>query len=72
MATKFGSWLKSQREARNMSKDELGNFAGITASTIAQIEAGSIKRPPRIRLEGFAKAFKISVAEVEAQLPKKK
>jgi transcriptional regulator with XRE-family HTH domain len=65
---KFGQWLKNERIKRAMSKEELGHFAGITASTIGQIESGSIKRPPQKRLQGFAAAFGMDVGEVEAAL----
>jgi transcriptional regulator with XRE-family HTH domain len=61
-AESFGAELKRRREALGVTREALGEAAGISASTVRQIEAGSIKRPPLRRLEGFASVLGWPVA----------
>lgn len=46
MKTHLGNYLRSAVAAGVTTKSELGQAAGITASTVGQIIRGEIKRPP--------------------------
>lgn len=63
MPSQYGTELKKRRESLGITREALGASAGISASTVRQIEVGSIKRPPLKRLEGFASCLGWPVAE---------
>jgi len=54
MTTKIGEFIKEKRNDLGVTKEQIGEAMGITASTVGQIETGSIKKPPRHRLEGLS------------------
>ncbi len=59
--TEFGTWLRAERERQGLSRADLGDAAGLTASAVGQIERGTIKRPPMHRLRGFSRALGITL-----------
>jgi transcriptional regulator with XRE-family HTH domain len=67
---KFGDLLSKLAEEKEVTAEELGKAAGISASTVTQIMRGEIDKPPDRRLEGFAKALGVSFARLKGALPK--
>jgi len=59
-ATRLGDFLRAERERKDMSPEAVARAAGISTSTLSQIERGEIERPPDNRLRGFARALGVS------------
>lgn len=68
MGKEFGAWLKQARESKGLTREELGHYAGITGSTIGQIERGHINKPPFNRLQGFSRALGVKVGTIKHRL----
>ena len=59
-ATALGDRLRALRDERGVSNAELAKAMGIDESTLGQILAGDIARPPEHRLRGAAHVLKVS------------
>ncbi len=55
--TELGIKVKELRKSLNLSRSEFAEQIGLSASTVGQIERGSIKRPPMYRLEKIAEVL---------------
>jgi len=66
--SKFGSWLRSQREKKNMSRLEMATQIGVKAATVADIETGRIQKPGEYRCARIARALGVSYSNVIKQL----
>lgn len=60
----LGNFLEKKREELGLTRDQVGRAAGISGSTVGQIERAEIDIPPRRRLEGFAKILKVSLKRI--------
>lgn len=64
--SKLGIFIRESRENLELTRKQFVNAmpeeTRITDSTLGQIERGMIKRPPDIRLKGFAKVLRTSVS----------
>jgi phage I-like protein len=69
MATKLGDLLSRLMDEKEVTREQMGQAAGIDADTVSQILNGSIKRPPDERLRGFAKALGVSFDSLVNTLP---
>lgn len=61
---KLGNLIADLAEAADITHQEIGEVAGISASTVGQIISGSIICPPMKRLEGIAKALGVSTSRL--------
>jgi transcriptional regulator with XRE-family HTH domain len=52
MATRFGDWLKAERQKRGWSQDQLGAEVGLTKAQISRLETGKqgTKRDTAVRI----------------------
>ena len=60
--TSFGMWLRQQRKARDLTREELSRRVGYSAATIRKIEAEE-RRPSAQLLERLADIFNLPAAE---------
>jgi transcriptional regulator with XRE-family HTH domain/cation transport regulator ChaB len=67
-ATKIGSFIKSKREALDMTKEALADQTSVTASTIGAIEAGEHLAPEKL-LRQVGKAIDVPLKDLMAMLP---
>jgi phage I-like protein len=70
VATQLGDLLSKLMKEKGVSREQLGQAAGIDADTVSQILNGTIKRPPDQRLKGFASALGVSFDSLVNTLPK--
>ena len=59
----FGKKLKSIRQNKKLTQEELGDMAGLHWTYIGQIERGK-RNPSLVNLEKLAKALKISAGQL--------
>jgi 3'-phosphoadenosine 5'-phosphosulfate sulfotransferase (PAPS reductase)/FAD synthetase/DNA-binding XRE family transcriptional regulator len=64
----FGDWIREVRRNRSLPRKSVADKAGITVSTLSQIERGSIRRPPEHRLRGIADALRIPYRHLKNRL----
>lgn len=69
MPSKLGDRLTALRDERGLTNDDLAQAAGIEVSTISQILAGEIERPPDSRLRGLARLLDVSFDELLGLVP---
>ena len=63
-ATALGDRLRELRDERGVSNAELAKAMGIDESTLGQILAGDIQRPPEHRLRGAARLLQVELDEL--------
>lgn len=68
-ATKIGTFLRRQREEKEMSAEEVARRIPITAGTILAIETGEIETPSIPVLRGFARVYDVSFDSLRGMLP---
>lgn len=61
----FGEWLKQQRHARDLTQEQLGDFAGCSFETIRKIEKGR-RRASRHMVEALGRYLRIPPEELSA------
>lgn len=69
MPTKLGDRLRALRDEKGVTNADLADAAGIDESTVGQILAGEIARPPDERLRGFASALDVSFESLLELIP---
>ena len=69
MASKLGTKLAALRDKAEVSNADLAQAMGIGESTLGQILAGDIERPPDNRLKGAAKVLKVSLGSLRDLVP---
>lgn len=67
--TKLGDFIKRKRDEKGLSNSQLASAAGISESTIDQILAGDITRPPDERLRGLARVLDVSFDHLLSLIP---
>jgi transcriptional regulator with XRE-family HTH domain len=67
-ATKIGTFIKRKRKELEMSMEDLAKQTPVTASTIADIEAGE-HLPPEKLLRAVGKAIKVPLEDLMGMLP---
>jgi transcriptional regulator with XRE-family HTH domain len=67
--TKIGTFLRQQREKKEMTIAEVAERMPITAGTIASIESGEIETPSEPVLSAFARVYDVPVSRLEGLLP---
>lgn len=63
-ATRFGTWLREQRQRAGLSTHELGERIGARNSTIIRLEQGAFAAPSPDKLARIAEALDLSLADV--------
>lgn len=63
-ASRLGDRLKSLRDERGLTTDELADAAQVSTSTMQAILSGDIERPPNARLSALAKLLGVSLDEL--------
>ena len=61
----FGNWLRRQRRALDLTRQELAQRVGYSVATIRKIEAEE-RRPSEQLLERLAEIFSLPLSELEA------
>ena len=65
MTTRLGTYIRTKRLALKLSRrafvELMPQHTRFTESTLGQIERGSIRNPPELRLNGIAKVLNVSV-----------
>jgi transcriptional regulator with XRE-family HTH domain len=67
--TIYGRWVRSHRDRRGWSQEELGRRAGLGLQAISNIESGRTTEPRLTSLRKIAKAFGVDVNELLAESP---
>ena len=62
----LGKVLHAKIKAKETTRKELAESAGITTDAVARIIRGQIKRPPLARLQGFAKVLGCKTSELQS------
>lgn len=69
MPSALGDRLTALRDERGLTNADLAEAAGISESTITQILAGEIERPPDSRLRGLARLLDVSFDSLLSLVP---
>ena len=69
MASKLGTRLAALRDKAKVSSADLAKAMGISESTLGQILAGDIERPPDNRLKGAARVLEASFESLKELVP---
>ena len=71
-ANDFTRRLMSLMDEKDVTAEQLGSAAGISASTVGQILRGEVAMPPENRISGFARALGVSAESLMRLLPEEK